>query len=141
MYSVQLPQALERKLYEKLKGDVFDIGFKVKMMVDEEEEKMDLQCCAALKKNEDVFLIDHAWTFKQRDADKTLRSNDKLLERMLNIIKYSEEKQDLPTNPYDKPRPTFMEYIGTLTEETTDYDLDGYGIQKLSTIPFSKKAV
>ncbi len=47
---------------------------------------------------------------------------------MLNIIKYSEEKLDLPTNPYEKARPTFMEYIGTLNEETTEYDLDGYGI-------------
>jgi hypothetical protein len=26
-----------------------------------------------LKKDEDVFLVDHAWTFKQRDADKVLR--------------------------------------------------------------------
>jgi hypothetical protein len=35
------------------------------MMVDEEEETIDLQCCVPkLKKNEDVFLVDHAWTFK-----------------------------------------------------------------------------
>jgi hypothetical protein len=81
-------------------------------MVDEEEEKIDLQCCVPkLKKNEDVFLVDHAWTFKQRDADKVIRQNDKLLERMLNIVKYAEEKLDLPSNPYEKPRPSFMDYI------------------------------
>lgn len=42
LYAVQFPKGLERKLYEKLKNDTFDIGFKVKMMVDEEEEKIDL---------------------------------------------------------------------------------------------------
>jgi hypothetical protein len=47
---------------------------------------------------------------------------------MLNIIKYSEEKLDLPTNPYEKPRPQFIDYIKTLNDETTEYDLDGYGI-------------
>jgi len=126
---MQFPRELERKLYEKLKNDTFDIGFKVKLMVDEEEEKIDLQCCVpTLKKNEDVFLVDHAWTFKQRDADKVLRQNDKLLERMLNIVKYAEEKLDLPSNPYAKERPPFIDYIKTLTDETTVYDLDDYGI-------------
>ena len=94
--------------------------------------------CAAitLKKNEDVFLVDHAWTFKQRDAEKTLRENDKLLERMLNIVQYS-DKQDLPSNPYEKPRPTIKEYLPTLNDETTIYDFDDYGIKSLNYIPFS----
>jgi hypothetical protein len=74
LYAVQFPRELEKKLFEKLKNDTFDIGFKVKMMVDEEEQRIDLQCCVPkLKKNEDVFLVDHAWTFKQRDADKVIR--------------------------------------------------------------------
>ena len=42
MYAVQLPTGLDRKLYEKLKSEVFDIGFKVKIMVDHEEEKLNL---------------------------------------------------------------------------------------------------
>lgn len=63
---------------------------------------MDLICSdKTLKKEEDVYLIDHSWTFKIREAEKTLRENDKLRDRMLNIIRYS-EKQDLPNNPYSK---------------------------------------
>jgi hypothetical protein len=65
-----------------------------------------------------VYLVDHLWTFKQRDAVKALRSNDKLLERMLNIIKYQPEKQDLPANPYAKVRPTFIEIVKTFHDET-----------------------
>lgn len=119
LYGIQFPKSLERKLYEKLKGEVFDIGFKVKIMVDEEEERSELQCQGgSLKKNEDVFLVDHLWTFKQRDAVKALRNNDKLLERMLNIIKYQPEKLDLPTNPYAKVRPSFIEYVKTFHDET-----------------------
>ncbi len=92
-----------------------------------------------MKKHEDVFLVDHLWTFKQRDAVKALKTNDKLLERMLNIIKYQEEKLDLPTNPYAKVRPSFIDYVKTFHDETTVYDLDDYGIKSLSHIPFSKR--
>ena len=92
-----------------------------------------------MKKNEDVFLVDHLWTFKQRDALKALQNNDKLLERMLNIIKYQEEKLDLPSNPYAKARPSFVDYIKTLDDETQAYDLDDYGIKSLAHIPFSKR--
>jgi hypothetical protein len=90
LYGIQFPKALERKLFDKLRNEVFDIGSKVKIMVDEEEERTELQCQGggSLKKEEDVFLVDHLWTFKQRDALKALQTNDKLLERMLNIISY-----------------------------------------------------
>jgi hypothetical protein len=49
-------------------------------MINEEEDKIDLQCAAKeIKKDEDVYLIDHLWTFKQRDAEKVLRTNESLL--------------------------------------------------------------
>jgi hypothetical protein len=140
LYGIRFPKSLERSLYDKLKGDIFDIGFKVKIMVDQEEHKVDLHCAAStLKKEEDVYLVDHLWTFKQRDILKVLRTNDKLLERMLVIVKYS-EKLDLPSNPYEKTRPTFQEYLATLTNETKEYDLDEYGIASLAHLPFSPVA-
>ena len=42
LYGIQFPQTLMKSLYDKLTGEVFDIGFKVKIMVDQEEEKIDL---------------------------------------------------------------------------------------------------
>lgn len=75
-----------------MKGEIFDIGFKVKIMINEEEDKIDLQCAAKeLKKDEDVYLIDHLWTFKQRDAEKVLRTNESLLQRMMVLIKHSDK--------------------------------------------------
>ena len=112
----------------------------MKIINNQEDEKYDLVCSAKeLKKNEDVYLIDHAWTFKYRDAEKNLRDNDKLLERMLNIIRYS-EKQDLPINPYAKPRPSLLDYLKSLEESPKVYDLDEYGIKSLAFIPFKESA-
>jgi hypothetical protein len=54
--------------------------------VNQEEEKVELVAVDSIKADEDVFLIDHAWTFKYRDAEKTLRENATLLERMLNMV-------------------------------------------------------
>lgn len=34
LYGIQFPKALERKLFDKLRNEVFDIGTKVKIMVD-----------------------------------------------------------------------------------------------------------
>ena len=84
LYAVKFPRDLERKLYDKLTNVAFDIGNKVKIMVNEEEERIELVCHGEkIKTNEDVYLIDHAWTFKYRDAEKTLRENEVLLDRLL----------------------------------------------------------
>ena len=57
--------------------------------MNEDEGKVDLVCADdKLSKNEDVYLIDHAWTFKYREAEKYLRDNEKLLTRMLDITRH-----------------------------------------------------
>jgi hypothetical protein len=72
------------------------------MIIDEDNEALYLRTTKDMKKKEDVFLVDHAWTFKHRSAVKDLRTNDKLIERLENIMKYP-KKRDLPcANPYTK---------------------------------------
>ena len=113
LYAIQFPPSLHQKLYDKLKQEVFDIGFKVKLIVNQQDEHVDLVCSVSngLKANEDVYLVDHAWTWKYREAEKTLRNNANLLERMLNIVRYA-DKQDLPSNhPYKKERPSLEQYL------------------------------
>lgn len=62
-------------------------------MVNEEEERIELTCQDhKIKKNEDVYLIDHMWTFKYRDAEPTLRENDALLARLLDsVVRFSDK--------------------------------------------------
>ena len=40
-----------------------------------------------------VFLIDHAMTFKYPELRGLLKSNDELINRLTNILKYQEEKK------------------------------------------------
>jgi tubulin--tyrosine ligase-like protein 12 len=89
LYAVKFPEQLEKSLFEKLTHESFDIGSKVKIIANEEEESIHLQCLVPFKQDEDVYLIDHAWTFKLRDAENSLRENEGLLKRMMNITKYS----------------------------------------------------
>jgi peroxiredoxin family protein len=95
MYSIQFPKQLEQSLWNKLKSETFDMGHIVKILMNEEEETVKLESLEELKKEEDVYLIDHAWTFKYRDAEKTLRENEKLRERVKDVIKYA-KKQEIP---------------------------------------------
>jgi hypothetical protein len=64
-----------------------------------------------MEANADVFLVDHAWTFKHRTIYKELNQNDKLIERLENMFKYP-AKKDMPlVNPYTKARPSLQEYL------------------------------
>jgi len=42
LYAVQFPRELEHRLYDKLMAQIFDIGNKVKIIVNEDEEKIEL---------------------------------------------------------------------------------------------------
>ena len=56
---------------------------------------------------------------------------------MLNITRYS-DKQDLPSNPYEKKRPPLSEYLASLGPNPKSYDLDNYGLTNLSQINFAE---
>ena len=60
-----------------------------------------------MKAQADVFLIDHAWTFKQRSAFENLYKNEKLRERLDNLMKFNSKKElPLKENPYAKKKPS-----------------------------------
>lgn len=67
----------------------------MKIMKDEGEESTDLMATKPLNANSDVFLIDHAWTFRFQDALDTLKENPALVERLQRMTEEI-EKQDLP---------------------------------------------
>lgn len=95
-----------------------------------------------IEANCDVFLIDHAWTFKHRSIYKDLNTHEKLLERLETIMKYP-QKRDMPCeNPYEKPKPTLEEYLKEKEESKEPvlvYDLDYYDIETLKDIKFREE--
>lgn len=90
----------------------------------------------------DVFLVDHCWTFKQRVAHRDLRDNEKLRERLDNIMRFS-DKRDMPVaNPYAKARPALAEYLQQLESQegpVLEYDLDEYDISSLEGFKFREE--
>ena len=94
--SIGLPASLQRKLFQKLTFEDYDIGSWVKIIIDEENDATQLICTKPLLKESEVFLIDHAWTFNYRDAINTLKSNPALFERISKIVE-SHDKQPLPS--------------------------------------------
>jgi hypothetical protein len=106
-----LPEPLHRRLFSKLKFNDFDVGQNVSLMLDEENMRMYVRATKDLNANEDVFLVDHAWTFKQRGIYQCLKENEKLRDRLENLLKF-QEKRDLEVpNPYEKQRPTLDQYL------------------------------
>ena len=100
--AIQLPESLHRKLWQKLSFEDFDLGSTAKIIKDENTETTDLMCTKNLPANSDVFLIDHAWTFRFQDAIDTLKENPGLVERLQKMTD-DIEKQDLPEQEENQP--------------------------------------
>ena len=136
------PQSLERRLFAKLKFEDYDLGEKVQMMFDEDDDRMYLRTLNEMKKDGDVFLVDHAWTFKQRTIYKNLKDNEKLLERLENIFKKGTKLEMPGESPYVKKRPTLAEVLKQYEESKEPvlaYDLDEYDIETLTDIKFREE--
>ncbi|KAJ1912221.1 hypothetical protein H4219_005686 [Mycoemilia scoparia] len=91
-----VPQTLWKKLHDKLTGECFDIGSKVSLAENPDSDSafpyrlvLTADC---LKKEEDVFLIDHAWTTSLEDGVKQLESVPGLLDRVESITKTDNTK-------------------------------------------------
>ncbi|PIN23098.1 Tubulin-tyrosine ligase-related protein [Handroanthus impetiginosus] len=82
-----LPQPLHRKLFQKLRVETFDGGnyFRVEPVEDGRQRRLVLTA-DFLGKDSDVFLVDHAWTFRLPDAYKHLQEVPGLVERMAALM-------------------------------------------------------
>ena len=71
-----LPQPLHRKLYQKLTSETFDGGsyFQVEPVESGRQRRL-VSTADYIARNSDVFLIDHAWTFRLSDAYKQVHAN------------------------------------------------------------------
>jgi len=63
-----LPPSLHEKLFHKLSADVFDGGTFFQIEPCDGGRQRRLILARELRQNEDVFLIDHAWSFRLSQA-------------------------------------------------------------------------
>ncbi|CAH2079500.1 unnamed protein product [Thlaspi arvense] len=82
-----LPQKLYQRLFDKLASDTLDGGahFQIEPCDDGRRRKLVLTS-ESLPKDSDVFIIDHAWTFRLPDAYKQLQEIPGLAERMGSLM-------------------------------------------------------
>ena len=87
--------ALHRRLWQKVTFEDFDIGSTTKIIKDENTETTDLMSTKNIAEASDVFLVDHAWTFRFQDAVDTLKENQTLTDRLLQMLE-DVDKRILP---------------------------------------------
>ncbi|EOY30254.1 hypothetical protein QUC31_020351 [Theobroma cacao] len=82
-----LPQSLHRKLFEKLTSETFDGGayFEIEPCEDGRQRRL-LLTSDTMPKDSNVFLVDHAWTFRLPDAYKQLQEVPGLAQRMAALM-------------------------------------------------------
>lgn len=85
--SAGLPPSLHEQLFQKLSGDVFDGGklFQIEPCEGGRQRRLVLSE-GALRKHEDVFLVDHAWSFRLSQARSQLEQIPGLVERMAALM-------------------------------------------------------
>ncbi|XP_027339561.1 tubulin--tyrosine ligase-like protein 12 [Abrus precatorius] len=82
-----LPETLHRRLFEKLSGETFDGGDHFQIEPCEEgRQRLLVLTSESMGKDSNVFLIDHAWTFRLSDAYKQLHEVPGLAERMGSLM-------------------------------------------------------
>lgn len=82
-----IPQSLHRLLFQKLSSDTFDGGryFQIEPLDDGRQRRL-LFTSNFMDKHSNLFLVDHAWTFRLSDAYKQLCEVPGLAERMAALM-------------------------------------------------------
>ncbi|KAG0585973.1 hypothetical protein KC19_2G053400 [Ceratodon purpureus] len=91
--SAGVPPSLHEKLFHKLSADVFDGGrlFQIEPCEGGRQRRLVLASDGGLRKHEDVFLVDHAWSFRLSQARSQLEQVPGLVERMAALMCVGDE--------------------------------------------------
>ncbi|KAK3588486.1 hypothetical protein CHS0354_012895 [Potamilus streckersoni] len=109
-----VPELYWNALYYKLKEEIFDAGDTFQMVVEESEDEETPTKWHVLVTVEDgiqcqdpthIYLIDHAWTYRVRDAWVQLKGMPRLLERMsalMGVASEGKEQDEIITGVMDE---------------------------------------
>lgn len=144
-----LPVELHGRVYEKVANDIYDAGevFELAEIADDDDgddeggaaaaapttpkfKRMQLLAKRDIAPMCDVWLVDHAWTFRIRELKKQLRENGALRQRMAGIVGYTGEAgDDLSVDDIEKAieaihsrLPRFVDSYRLATEEKIDIE-------------------
>ncbi|CAO2842027.1 unnamed protein product [Amaranthus hypochondriacus] len=125
-----LPQSLYPQLFRKLSSETFDGGefFQIEPCEDGLQRRL-VFTSDSMPKHSNVFLVDHAWTFRLPDAPKQLEEVPGLVERMASLMCVDgdchEQDEDSADNLIDnngKPTPEAIVESEICRSRETGYD-------------------
>lgn len=91
-----MPVELVETLYRKLQKGIYDAGQYLQIVDNEEAETYEVKAKSPIKKQSNLFLVDHALTFKYNDLRKALKQNPQLIPRLKAMLKYNSSFKPLP---------------------------------------------
>ncbi|CAJ0580749.1 unnamed protein product, partial [Mesorhabditis spiculigera] len=92
LLSASVPERFWIPLFEKLTKEVFDAGEHFQVINDEGNYEVVATSQIDHKIGNNIFLVDHAWTFRPADARNELENIPGLLERMIKLFGMLEKK-------------------------------------------------
>lgn len=92
---IKITKDMIRLLYNKLTHQTFDSGNFLQLMEDPNDKCFRLMATNDIKADQDVFLVDHCFSFRYRDLRNTLMDNEPLRNRLRNMTKFFKERQTL----------------------------------------------
>ena len=92
---VSLSKELAKALHSKLKHEAFDAGESFQLMEDPGEKCFRLMATKQVAAFSDVFLVDHAFSFRYRDLRGSLLKNEDLRKRLRAMTKFFAERKTL----------------------------------------------
>ncbi|KAM7513056.1 hypothetical protein LguiB_011931 [Lonicera macranthoides] len=83
-----IPHSLQRQLFHKLSTETFDGGlyFQVEPLDGGRQRRLVITSDDSIQSESQLFLVDHAWTFRLSDAPKQLHEVPGLTERMASLM-------------------------------------------------------
>ncbi|KAK1307546.1 hypothetical protein QJS10_CPA09g00109 [Acorus calamus] len=126
--SAGIPPSLHRHLFEKLSSETFDGGhfFLIEPCEGGRQRRLVLSS-ESLPKESDVFLVDHAWTFRLSDAPKQLKEVPGLAQRMaalmcvdLDTNSLSEEVETEGEQNEEMPKRNVVEIVETQIQKARE---------------------
>nr|ATB19768.1 putative tubulin-tyrosine ligase [Juniperus scopulorum] len=87
-----VPAVLYQQLFEKLSSETFDGGsfFQIELCENGKQKRLVLSCDTLLKDSQ-IFLVDHAWSFRLPDARNQLQEIPELVKRMATLMCVADE--------------------------------------------------
>jgi tubulin--tyrosine ligase-like protein 12 len=139
LYGMNFPvKELGEKLYFKLKNEIFDSTRFFEVMDNQDEARLMLKAKIDIKKNMEILLVDHCWTFKLRQFDEFCEKYPQVIDRVLAMLKYGNVKRDIPggNDEEEKAKPVMEDYIAKL-KLSGDYsylEYDNMGLTDLLSV-------